>query len=195
VELVLDQSLLLDKSRPHKLVTHRNFDLDIFDLKTYRWATEEEIFAYNGNPHASLQKKAIRRIKNTFSPKHVVIQKYNEYNENYFATKNNVCFVGRWQSELYFKDVASQVRKDFTIPVLNDKINYHAAIINDCEAVCLHVRRADLITSPMYSSSIGVLTLNYYTEAINYIRQQVVNPVFFIFSDDINWCRQNIILP
>lgn len=195
-ELVLDQSLLLDKSQPHELVTHRNFDLDIFNLKSYRWATEDEIFAYNGSPDASWKKKIIRRIKNTFSPKQLIVQKYNEFNEGYLSIKSNACFVGRWQSELYFKDVAAQIRMDFTIPDLaNDEIKSYTAKIKSCEAVCLHIRRGDLVTNAIYSSSIGTLTLDYYTQAINYIRQQVVNPVFFIFSDDIDWCKQNILLP
>jgi hypothetical protein len=196
VELVLDQSLLLDRSQPHELVTHRKFDLDIFNFKSYRWATKDEIFAYNGNPYASLRKRFIRKIKNSFSPKELIIQKYNEFDEEFLSVKGNVCFVGRWQSELYFKDVAAQIKKDFTISDENNsKIRSYAAKINDCEAVCLHIRRGDLITSAIYSSNIGTLSLEYYTQAINYIRQQVENPVFFIFSDDINWCKQHIVLP
>ena len=195
-ELVLDQSLLLDKSQPHELVTHRTFDLEIFNLKSYSWATEDEIFAYNGSPYASLQKRVIRRIKNLFSPKRLIIQKYNEFDDEFLSIKGDVCFVGRWQSELFFRDAAAQIKKDFTISdVNNDEIRSYAARIKDCEAVCLHFRRGDLITSAIYSSSIGALTLDYYTQAINYIRQIVVNPVFFIFSDDINWCKRNIALP
>lgn len=195
-ELVLDQTLLLDKSKLHELVTHRDFDLDIFNLHGYRWATEEEIFLFNGNPKVSVVKKISRKIKNSFSPKQLVIQNFNEWNENYLSLKNNVCFVGRWQSELYFKDAADQIRKDFTITsLLSNEIVSQASKIKSCESVCLHIRRGDLVTSTLYSSTIGALTMDYYTQALGYIRGKVSNPIFFIFSDDIEWCRANIVLP
>ncbi|MCC6181493.1 MAG: hypothetical protein IT237_06635 [Bacteroidia bacterium] len=56
-ELVFDQSLLIDKSQSHELVTHRDFNLYVFNIQhTYRWETEDEIFNYNGNPNASITK-------------------------------------------------------------------------------------------------------------------------------------------
>ncbi|MBS1646336.1 MAG: alpha-1,2-fucosyltransferase [Bacteroidetes bacterium] len=195
-ELVLDQSLLLDKSQPHELVTHRDFDLDIFNIQDYRWATEEEIFSFNGNPKASALKKGVRKIKNAIIPKQLIIQRFNEYNKQYLSIKNNTCFVGRWQSELYFKDAEQQIRKEFTITtLLNNEIKKTAENIKNTNSICLHIRRGDLITSSVYSSSIGALSMEYYTQAIHYIKQQIENPTFFIFSDDIEWCKQNIILP
>lgn len=195
-ELVLDQSLLLDRSQPHELVTHRNFALDIFNLQPYRWASEEEVFLYNGAINASAVSKFCRIIKNKIAPKKLVIQKANEINVEYFFLKPSICFVGRWQSELYFKDAAKQIKNEFTIKYqLNDEIKKYQDIINSCNAVCLHVRRADLITSTAYSKSIGVLNWSYYENALTYIREKVINPVFFVFSDDIEWCTKNIILP
>ncbi len=195
-ELVLDQSLLLDRSQPHELVTHRNFDLDIFNLGHYRWGTEEEIFLYNGASNPSLIKKAVRRFKNIISPKKTIIQKANEFNADYLNIKTDACFVGRWQSELYFRDVAQQIKTEFTFNIIfNSEIEKYIAIINNCNAVCLHIRRGDLITSAIYNTSIGVLNWDYYQSALAYIKEQIVNPVFFIFSDDIEWCRRNIKLP
>jgi hypothetical protein len=194
-ELVLDQSLLLDRSQPHELVTHRNFDLDIFNLKDYRWATKEEVFAYNGDVNASVIKKAVRKIKNTIVPKQLIIQQANEFNPQYLNIKPDVCFVGRWQSELYFKDAAKAVREEFTFSTpFNQETEKYKAIISDCNSVCLHVRRGDLVTSAVYSASIGALNRIYYDNALTYIRERIEAPVFFVFSDDVEWCKQNIIL-
>jgi len=194
-ELVLDQLLLLDKSQPHELVTHRNFDLDIFTIKNYRWATEEEIFSFSGATNVSIIKKIVRKIKNTLVPKKLIVQNANEFNEEYLKIKSDVCFVGRWQSELYFKDAANEIRNEFTFSSsFNHEIEKYVNIIKDCNAVCLHVRRGDLITSAVYSSSIGALNWTYYENALAYIRTQIVNPVFFIFSDDIDWCKKTIVL-
>ena len=194
-KLVLDQSLLLDKSLPHEIATHRDFELDIFNLKNYRWATTEEIFSYNGDVNASFVKKAIRKIKNTISPKKVIIQNGNEFNPDFLKTKSDVCFVGRWQSEIYFNDVSEEIKKEFTfVKIFSAEIENYKTIIQENNAVCLHIRRGDLITSPIYSNTIGVLSWDYYEKAMAHIKERVVDPVFFIFSDDIEWCKQNIIL-
>ena len=41
----------------------------------------------------------------------------------------------------------------------------------------------------------GTLGMEYYGKAATLICEKVMNPVFYIFSDDINWCKQNIRLP
>lgn len=195
-ELVLDQSLLLDKSKPHELVTHRNFDLNILNLSEYRWATAEEIFAYNGNPSQHSSKRILRKIKNIFYPKKLIVQFRNDFQKEHLLIKDDVCYVGRWQNELYFKDVSEQIKKEFIITApLNEEILFFENKIKNCNSVCLHIRRSDLITSPIYSLSIGALTLDYFIQAINHLRNKVEKPTFFIFSDDKEWCKQNIILP
>lgn len=192
-ELVLDQSLLLDKSAPHEEVTHRNYDLDIFNLTNFRWATPEEVFLFNGNPNANLFKKVFRILKNKVSPKKLVIQSANAFSEKYLQIQTSTCFVGRWQSELFFKNQALQIKSDFKIKVaFTDEVVKFQEIISSCNAVCLHMRRGDLISSNTYSNSIGALSWSYYETALAYMNQQISNPTYFIFSDDSEWCKQNI---
>jgi hypothetical protein len=38
----------------------------------------------------------------------------------------------------------------------------------------------------------NICTLDYYNKAINYILNAVENPVFYIFSDDIIWAKENL---
>jgi len=192
-ELVLDDTLLLDRSLPNELVTHRNFELDIFKLCNYRWATNQEVFGFNGDPSAPIQRKIVRKLKNIIYPKKLIIQKFNEINPKYFLVKGNTCFVGRWQSVFYFNDVAEQIKQDFQINMaLSDMVYDLQNKINSCNAVCIHIRRGDLVTSSIYSNTIGTVSLNYYNEAIEYMKKHIVRPVFFVFSDDIDWCKENI---
>jgi hypothetical protein len=53
------------------------------------------------------------------------------------------------------------------------------------------VRRADYVL-PKYQSTYGMTNLSYYDDAVRYIAERVENPTFYIFSDDIAWCRENI---
>lgn len=66
--------------------------------------------------------------------------------------------------------------------------------IESSNSVFLHVRRGDYL-SPTYKQMFeGCCGLDYYREAIEYIRQHVENPHFFVFSDDIAWTKENITL-
>lgn len=52
--------------------------------------------------------------------------------------------------------------------------------MQDCASVSVHVRRGDYINHP----DIGMLGPNYYRRAIDFIRQRIARPRFFLFSDD-----------
>ena len=38
----------------------------------------------------------------------------------------------------------------------------------------------------------GVCSLEYYANAIKNVSEKVVNPVFYVFSDDIAWVKENL---
>lgn len=64
--------------------------------------------------------------------------------------------------------------------------------IRNSNSVFVHVRRGDYF-SPMYKDRFsGCCTLDYYNKALNYIKERVDSPHFFIFSDDINWAKNNL---
>ena len=55
------------------------------------------------------------------------------------------------------------------------------------ESVAAHVRRSD----HMYDN-IRLFEEQYFVKAVNYIKEQTQNPVFYIFSDEPQWCRENM---
>jgi len=65
--------------------------------------------------------------------------------------------------------------------------------INNSNSVCLHVRRDDYVSNPLLQKYHGNLTPEYYNKAINSICDRVNDPEFFIFSDEPEWCKRNII--
>ncbi len=194
MELVLDQTLLLDKSTPHELNTHRNYDLDIFENLNFRWATAKEVFDFNGDAHASFVKKVTRRVSQFISPNRVVVQQNNLITDSYFNVTGSTCFVGRWQSYQFFKEFEEQIKIDFALekPKI-EGLEELLVKIRTTTSVCLHVRRGDLVTSSLYSKTIGALELSYFTNAIQHINSSVSSPTYFVFSDDIAWCKKNIL--
>jgi hypothetical protein len=123
---------------------------------------------------------------------HIWERKFLTY-DPYFqqATKAQLTYlVGDWQNENYFQSAAAVIRTDFTFPAieagsLNDAI---LAQIYGSEAVAVHVRRGDYLLEGIHSP----VSPEYYQNALNLIRSKVINPKFFVFSDDISWCRTNL---
>ena len=59
--------------------------------------------------------------------------------------------------------------------------------MRQCESVSVHVRRTDYLLS---ENNVPALCATYQRRAIETIRQKVAFPRWFIFSDDIEWCRK-----
>jgi hypothetical protein len=119
-----------------------------------------------------------------------------EYNKRYLSIRNNIYLSGYWQSEKYFKEIASIIRKEFQLKDRpSEPSRRMAEVIAGCEAVNLHIRRGDYASNPQTNQYHGLCTLDYYYAAINRLTSQLKTPHFFIFSDDIPWVRENLKLP
>lgn len=63
---------------------------------------------------------------------------------------------------------------------------YHDIISTN--SVCLHVRKGDYVNNPIFD----VCHAEYYYKAIAYMQAVVESPVFYLFSDDIEWVKENM---
>lgn len=121
---------------------------------------------------------------------------------------------GYWQSELYFKEIESEIRKIFQFSIENkfkDKvfISLLEDVRKNLNAVSLHVRRGDYVSNnrkPVIrrmrrlflgeQPALGdVCSLGYYNNAVDYLDEELDLPLYFIFTNDINWCKVNLRLP
>jgi len=106
------------------------------------------------------------------------------FNYNHLHYIKNSDLIGYFQSEKYFKNCKDEIRKYFTFD--DSLIDYN--IINPIENSCsIHVRRGDYVNLQDYHPFPG---MDYYRNAISYMKNKGVN-IFYIFSDDIEWCKEN----
>jgi hypothetical protein len=71
----------------------------------------------------------------------------------YLTVDHPIYLHGYWQSESYFKDIESVLRKDFEFICQHEPVNIEIAEqIQTCNAVCLHGRRCLLV--PLQSNPI-----------------------------------------
>lgn len=99
-------------------------------------------------------------------------------------------FDGYWQSWRYVEEVRSKVSSEFKPNyVLSDKTRETQKIMLKENAVFVGVRRGDYAAE---KDHYGSFDSKYYLKAMDYISQRINNPTFYVFSNDIEWCKSNL---
>lgn len=118
---------------------------------------------------------------------------FNQYNEKSFHFSEipyyngNLKLSGYFQSEKYFKKTKNIILECFnmTDETKNKLYDLYGEELN-VKPISIHVRRGDYIKLQEYHP---VLPLSYYIDSINYFG---VEKQYIIFSDDIDWCKENL---
>jgi hypothetical protein len=101
---------------------------------------------------------------------------------------------GGWHSEKNFQSVEKKVREVFQFPKITDEncLRFADLIESAENSVSLHVRRGDYLKAKPddFYHFDGVATLDYYEKAVAYIKNKFGNCKFFVFSNDLEWCKK-----
>jgi len=189
-----DLKLDLRWFRSIKGTTERKYELHHFNIPAEE-ATEADIKKITEPYSNPLLKFFFLRYQWRLPPhlRNVVEERQFHFDENMLKVRNNAYLSGYWQSEKYFRDIRPTLLQDLSPrQPLEGKNLELAGEISRTESVSIHVRRADYVSDPKISEVHGVCSESYYDAAISFINDKVSNPVYFIFSDDIEWCRQHL---
>ena len=111
------------------------------------------------------------------------------YCEDMFNAQGNGYYEGVWQAVDYYTDAKDKLREVFAHPTPNEYNQQLIKDIQNCNSVGLHVRRGDYLFAPEFN---GICNLDYYKRAISEILKDNEKHYFYIFSNDIAWCKQEI---
>lgn len=95
---------------------------------------------------------------------------------------------GFFQSEKYFINAKSEIFELFKEPLIVQKIINEKYPQYSVRTTSLHVRRGDYLKLPNYHPT---QPISYYEQAMNILKDET--DYFLVFSDDIEWCKENII--
>lgn len=104
--------------------------------------------------------------------------------------------VGYWQSDKYFTspEVIDELKDTFgkrPQEIMKDSVSWTILQQIECsESVSIHVRRTDYLTQEHIHVH-NLCSEKYYKNAISMIREKHPNAVFFIFTDDKEWCKDH----
>lgn len=115
------------------------------------------------------------------------------FDKNVFNSPSDTYVDGYWQTEKYFKGIESDIRKQFTFKTPpSEKNKQTIERILEKNAVSIHVRRTDFISDAASRSIYSACGIPYYKESVRLIADRVSNPHFFVFSDDMDWTKENL---
>lgn len=104
----------------------------------------------------------------------------------------NVFTIGSFENEKYFCNIKNELCYEFTPKheELPENKNLYD-VIRSGNSVCLAVRRGDFLLKEN-KKTFNVCDLNYFQKAVDYMLKYVENPLFIVFSNDIEWVKANL---
>jgi len=173
----------------------RHYELDRFSLKQSFVSPEQ--YALITEESNSLKIKLYNLTKGRAKPRVLLYKESGHgFDQRFFDLPDNVILDGYWQSEKYFLGVRDAILADFSFKNLATGKNRSLLTeIKKVSAVSIHVRRGDYATTKAAKEFHGLMGLDYYAEAIKQISKRVQGISFFVFSDDPEWCKQNLKVP
>jgi glycosyltransferase involved in cell wall biosynthesis len=159
-----------------------------------------QMFQYAYGRYFSLERKESLFLDTSYynkenSNRKFLLDQYNieaKIDKDHISNERNIS-EGYWQSEKYFYQISDKIRRELS-PKKTDWDKY--PIYKDIKSslsVSIHVRRTDYTTTK-HKIIYDNLSPSYYIESINTIKINLENKQIkiFIFTDDINWVKENI---
>lgn len=179
-ELKLD-TMGYDDPRYVMANTPRQYRMHAFNLSA-SIATPDEVKKYK-YPFGLLS-KLIRFIKFR------VLRIYNvDYNPSFFK-KTYKYIEGYFQSEKNFLGIKDKVIKEFTLKKESETFSTEKSRIDKTKSASVHIRRGDYVNDPKTNVAHGVCSKQYYDSAVASMRSKIEAPIFYFFSDDIEWVKK-----
>ncbi|MES2314819.1 MAG: alpha-1,2-fucosyltransferase [Patescibacteria group bacterium] len=213
-QYALGRALSLKNSTELRLDTHfyglniepdRSFKLPHFNITNIEQliATDSD-FIKTGIPDPIKQdtlSKIIRkgfRFIESIKPLHkrkVILEPGFDFIPEVMSIDHDSYLSGVWQSEKYFKGFEAVIRNDLQLKKpLSDKAAELEKMIESALSVSIHIRRGDQANDPALLKKHGELTREYYSKALQYIKEKTNGAPLriFVFSDEIEWVKNNM---
>lgn len=177
--------------------------IDISAFETYKLHGGYQLDKYNIDLDSSTKDENNKFYKNTFCFKvlkkigidlsKLIKEKSLLFDKKLLEIQDNNYLDGYFQCENYFKNIREIILKQFTInkEISNYSKDIENKIKNSQNSCSLHIRRGDFINNINISIH-GTCDLKYYKDAMKYLEEKVGSMDYFIFSDDIEWVKENL---
>nr|WP_290857076.1 alpha-1,2-fucosyltransferase [Flaviramulus sp.] len=184
-ETLLIENRFFENQKKSPGFTPRKFELNIFN-NNYVKASKKDLSTFRS---LSLFYKFKKKIGLNY-PK-----VYNEldfgFQQDVLTLKAPVFLKGYFQSYKYFEGNEKLIKnvfsfRDLELDSKNKKIFNK---LNKENSISIHIRRGDYVNDKITENYHGSCTLDYYLEAIKFIKAKYKNVTLVFFSDDCDWVK------
>ena len=157
----------------------RNFELNQFQIEyskiiSYKWL---------GWKSAIKAARILTEKKYQFFLETFKCEDAWKYDSSIMNVSTNTYLVGYWQSEKYFSPYRNDLLRIFTPSQNSEGCHQFIKRVSKSNSVSVHIRRGDYVQTGISISD------TYYKEAFGRISKMVEHPVFYIFSDDMEYAK------
>ena len=177
----------LDISTFETYTLHGGFGLEHYSI-TISIASKDELLPYKTNFLTRIGKKLNLSHKKLKGEKTLLFQ------QELLSPPDNTSLYGYFQSEKYFDTIRDTILDDFTLkaPFSPYSDSMKKTIQSLSNTASIHIRRGDYIIDSKAHKFHGICGLDYYGEAISLLDSKFEEMHYFIFSDDIEWVKNNL---
>ncbi|WP_313348910.1 alpha-1,2-fucosyltransferase [Empedobacter sp.] len=172
-----------------KEFTNRQLDIEKFNIHL-PFATEEEI-AEKKKLHQKLW-RIERKLVFLFPWFNKKMRVQNNPHDD-VEIGESIYYDGYWQNYKYPEAILDFLRKKIVFNKEQElRHNVLISKIQNSVSVSVHIRRSDYLTIPVNAKIFNVCEKGYYDKGFSYIKSKYPDAVFFIFTQDIEWAKENI---
>jgi hypothetical protein len=173
------------------LALARRLGVDLkLDISWFETATPEQPRMYSLGLFKGVDAGVVHSLRGQ-----IIREEGFRYQPAIFENAPQKCsLIGYWQCEKYFFRLRDELRECLLPrePLPARSVATERAILDAGQrSVFITVRRTDYVGNPYHV----LLPMDYYREAAALIAAKVADPLFFVFSDDPEWCEANFKLP
>ena len=107
--------------------------------------------------------------------------------------QQNLYLMGYWQSYKYFESIKSILQTEISPKNPLDKhYQNYLEQIKTSKSAMVHVRRGDYVNLASAAKVHGFIGLDYYQKGMQSILEKNPDTQFFVFSDDLQWAKENL---
>lgn len=163
------------------------YECDKYDIDLKISSQEDNKKVFNNSVIA----KVLKRVGIDISKK--IYEKNQLFDEALLNCRDNSYVEGFFQCENYFKNIREILLQQIRInrPLSEYTQDIKKQIISSRNSCSIHVRRGDMANNINIKIH-GVCSLEYYKAAISFLETKLGKMNYFIFSDDIAWCKNNL---
>ena len=172
------------------VVTNRQCELKFFDHLPYESCTEKERTALTGSQGLAgkLRRKLLPQTVHWYKEEQMYDPDLLNYRDMYLS--------GYFACEKYYADILPELREMIRFPEIGDARKRMAneemlKKIRNSHAVSVHIRRGDYLQPENEAMFGNICTEEYYESALDYMKEKIEDPHFFLFSDDAAYVKKH----